>query len=79
MGKNILNALVAGALKEDEAPQVKGGYGNHKLKIPKGLIDSLEPEQISHLAKLQLDLEKCVSDYRVMNVYKKSQFISSLN
>lgn len=54
MGQNILNAIVSNALK-DEA-QTKEGYGNHKMKIPKGLIDSLDPEQISYLAKLQLDL-----------------------
>ena len=77
MGKNIVNLMISNVIKEE--PLVREGYGTHKMKVPKGMLESLDPEQISYLAQLQLDLEKCVSDYRVLNVYKKSQFIASLS
>lgn len=54
-------------------------FGNHKMRLPKGLIDSLDPEQISYLAKLQLELENCTSKYRIISVYNKSLFLGSLN
>lgn len=59
-----------------------GGVGdivNQKMMLPENFIETLSPEQISYLGKLQLELENCTSSYRIISVYNKSLFIKSLN
>lgn len=48
------------------------------MNLPTRMLESLDPEQLCALAKLQLELENCNTYYRVISAYNKSKFISSL-